>query len=98
MVLDCKNVHHYATKMQGELHFKPNSNYAALTLTIPNISLEDEGDYVCEVQNRENSEKHCHKKYISVHGKNHCELASQTGRQVFMILKGTQKEEQRLQS
>ncbi|XP_044310047.1 vascular endothelial growth factor receptor 3 isoform X1 [Varanus komodoensis] len=67
LVLDCKNVHHYATKMQGELHFKPNSNYAALTLTIPNISLEDEGDYVCEVQNRENSEKHCHKKYISVH-------------------------------
>ncbi|KAJ6667882.1 hypothetical protein lerEdw1_016203 [Lerista edwardsae] len=67
LVLDCKNVHHYATKMQGKLHFKPNSNYAALTLTIPNISLEDEGDYVCEVQNRENSEKHCHKKYISVH-------------------------------
>ncbi|XP_053232936.1 vascular endothelial growth factor receptor 3 isoform X2 [Podarcis raffonei] len=67
LVLDCKNVHHYATKMQGELHFKPNSNYAALTLTIPSISLEDEGDYVCEVQNRENSEKHCHKRYISVH-------------------------------
>ncbi|XP_048347048.1 vascular endothelial growth factor receptor 3 isoform X1 [Sphaerodactylus townsendi] len=67
LVLDCKNVHLYATKMQGELHFKPSSNYAALTLTIPNISLEDEGDYVCEVQNRENSEKHCHKKYISVH-------------------------------
>ncbi|KAH0629830.1 hypothetical protein JD844_012244 [Phrynosoma platyrhinos] len=67
MVLDCKNVHHYATKMQGELHFKHSSNYAALTLTIPSISLEDEGDYVCEVQNRENNEKHCHKRYISVH-------------------------------
>ncbi|KAL7985809.1 hypothetical protein Chor_010975 [Crotalus horridus] len=68
LVLDCKNVHHYAVKLQGELTFKPNSNYAALTLTIPSISLEDEGDYVCEVQNRENSEKHCHKRYISVHG------------------------------
>lgn len=71
LVLDCKNVHHYAMKLQGELNFKPNSNYAALTLTIPSISLEDEGDYVCEVQNRENNEKHCHKKYISVHGKDH---------------------------
>ncbi|XP_034258509.1 vascular endothelial growth factor receptor 3 isoform X1 [Pantherophis guttatus] len=67
LVLDCKNVHHYAMKLQGELNFKPNSNYAALTLTIPSISLEDEGDYVCEVQNRENNEKHCHKRYISVH-------------------------------
>uniref|UniRef100_A0A8C0H3G0 Vascular endothelial growth factor receptor 3 n=1 Tax=Chelonoidis abingdonii TaxID=106734 RepID=A0A8C0H3G0_CHEAB len=66
LVLDCKNVHHYATKMQGELHFKPDSNDAALLLTIPNISLREEGDYVCEVQNRKTREKHCHKKYISV--------------------------------
>ncbi|CAM2118086.1 vascular endothelial growth factor receptor 3 [Caretta caretta] len=66
LVLDCKNVHHYATKMQGELHFEPDSNDAALLLTIPNISLGEEGDYVCEVQNRKTREKHCHKKYISV--------------------------------
>uniref|UniRef100_A0A452J0N8 Vascular endothelial growth factor receptor 3 n=1 Tax=Gopherus agassizii TaxID=38772 RepID=A0A452J0N8_9SAUR len=66
LILDCKNVHHYATKMQGELHFKPDSNDAALLLTIPNISLREEGDYVCEVQNRKTREKHCHKKYISV--------------------------------
>uniref|UniRef100_A0A452J0J7 Vascular endothelial growth factor receptor 3 n=1 Tax=Gopherus agassizii TaxID=38772 RepID=A0A452J0J7_9SAUR len=68
LILDCKNVHHYATKMQGELHFKPDSNDAALLLTIPNISLREEGDYVCEVQNRKTREKHCHKKYISVQG------------------------------
>ncbi|KFV72943.1 Vascular endothelial growth factor receptor 3, partial [Struthio camelus australis] len=66
LVLDCKNVHHYATKMQGELRFQPDSNDATLLLTIPNISLGEEGDYVCEVQNRKTREKHCHKKYISV--------------------------------
>uniref|UniRef100_A0A8C8SN50 Vascular endothelial growth factor receptor 3 n=1 Tax=Pelusios castaneus TaxID=367368 RepID=A0A8C8SN50_9SAUR len=66
LVLDCKNVHRYATKMLGELHFEPDSNDAALLLTIPNISLGEEGDYVCEVQNRKTREKHCHKKYISV--------------------------------
>ncbi|XP_034634655.1 vascular endothelial growth factor receptor 3 isoform X3 [Trachemys scripta elegans] len=68
LVLDCKNVHHYATKMQGELRFEPDSNDAALLLTIPNISLGEEGDYVCEVQNRKTREKHCQKKYISVQG------------------------------
>uniref|UniRef100_A0A8C8STW9 Vascular endothelial growth factor receptor 3 n=1 Tax=Pelusios castaneus TaxID=367368 RepID=A0A8C8STW9_9SAUR len=68
LVLDCKNVHRYATKMLGELHFEPDSNDAALLLTIPNISLGEEGDYVCEVQNRKTREKHCHKKYISVQG------------------------------
>ncbi|PKU36101.1 vascular endothelial growth factor receptor hypothetical protein [Limosa lapponica baueri] len=66
LVLDCKNVHLYATKMQGELRFQPASNDATLLLTIPNISLGEEGDYVCEVQNRKTREKHCHKKYISV--------------------------------
>uniref|UniRef100_A0A8C3KK75 Vascular endothelial growth factor receptor 3 n=1 Tax=Calidris pygmaea TaxID=425635 RepID=A0A8C3KK75_9CHAR len=66
LVLDCKNVHLYATKMQGELRFQPDSNDATLLLTIPNISLGEEGDYVCEVQNRKTREKHCHKKYISV--------------------------------
>lgn len=68
LVLDCKNVHHYATKMQGDLRFQPDSNDATLLLTIPNISLGEEGDYVCEVQNRKTREKHCHKKYISVQG------------------------------
>ncbi|XP_053574623.1 vascular endothelial growth factor receptor 3 [Bombina bombina] len=66
LVLDCKNVHQYAARMQGELQYQPGSNNAALVLNIPNISLEEEGDYVCEVQNRKTREKHCHKKYISV--------------------------------
>ncbi|XP_038596508.1 vascular endothelial growth factor receptor 3 [Tachyglossus aculeatus] len=66
LVLDCKNVHLYATRLQGELSFEPTTNNAALTLSIPNISLGEEGDYVCEVQNRKTREKHCHKKYISV--------------------------------
>ncbi|XP_075458175.1 vascular endothelial growth factor receptor 3 isoform X2 [Ascaphus truei] len=66
LVLDCKNVHQYAARMQGQLQHQPGSNSAALVLNIPNISLEEEGDYVCEVQNRKTREKHCHKKYISV--------------------------------
>ncbi|XP_069510189.1 vascular endothelial growth factor receptor 3 isoform X4 [Ambystoma mexicanum] len=66
LVLDCKNVHLYATRLQGELHFDSESNNAALVMSIPGISLEEEGDYVCEVQNRKTREKHCHKKYIAV--------------------------------
>nr|XP_033782894.1 vascular endothelial growth factor receptor 3 isoform X2 [Geotrypetes seraphini] len=66
LVLECKNVHQYAARMEGQMHFEPGSNNAALVLTIPNISLQEEGDYVCEVQNRKTREKHCHKKFISV--------------------------------
>ncbi|XP_053319585.1 vascular endothelial growth factor receptor 3 isoform X2 [Spea bombifrons] len=66
LMLDCKNIHQYAAKIQGELQHKSGSNSAVLVLNIPNISLDDEGDYVCEVQNRKTQEKHCHKKYISV--------------------------------
>uniref|UniRef100_G1K3G8 Vascular endothelial growth factor receptor 3 n=1 Tax=Xenopus tropicalis TaxID=8364 RepID=G1K3G8_XENTR len=66
LVLDCKNVHQYAARMEGQLQHQSGSNSAALVLNIPNISLEEEGDYVCEVQNRKTREKHCHKKYISV--------------------------------
>ncbi|XP_075066135.1 vascular endothelial growth factor receptor 3 isoform X2 [Mixophyes fleayi] len=66
LVLECKNVHQYAARMRGELRHQAGSNTAALVLNIPNISLEDEGDYVCEVQNRKTREKHCQKKYISV--------------------------------
>ncbi|XP_068134509.1 vascular endothelial growth factor receptor 3 isoform X2 [Hyperolius riggenbachi] len=66
LVLECKNVHQYAARMRGEPRIQPGTNTAALVLNIPNISLEDEGDYVCEVQNRKTREKHCQKKYISV--------------------------------
>ncbi|XP_018107492.1 vascular endothelial growth factor receptor 3 isoform X1 [Xenopus laevis] len=66
LVLDCKNVHQYAARIEGQLQHQPGSNSAALVLNIPNISLEEEGDYVCEVQNRKTREKHCQKKYISV--------------------------------
>ncbi|KAM4748526.1 vascular endothelial growth factor receptor 3 [Rhinophrynus dorsalis] len=66
LVLDCKNVHQYAARLQGTLQHQTGSNSAALVLNIPNISLEEEGDYVCEVQNRKTREKHCQKKYISV--------------------------------
>ncbi|KAM9311305.1 vascular endothelial growth factor receptor 3 [Gastrophryne carolinensis] len=66
LVLECKNVHQYAAPMKGELQTLPGSNFDSLVLNIPNISLEDEGDYVCEVQNRLTQEKHCQKRYISV--------------------------------
>uniref|UniRef100_H3AXI0 Vascular endothelial growth factor receptor 3 n=1 Tax=Latimeria chalumnae TaxID=7897 RepID=H3AXI0_LATCH len=65
-LLDCKNVHLYASKMEGEPAFYPDSNNVALVLTIPRISLDKEGDYVCEVKNRKTGENHCHRKYISV--------------------------------
>lgn len=66
LVLECRNVHQYAARMKGEMRQQSGTNTAALVLNIPNISLEDEGDYVCEVQNRKTREKHCQKKYISV--------------------------------
>ncbi|XP_063784597.1 vascular endothelial growth factor receptor 3 isoform X2 [Pseudophryne corroboree] len=66
LVLECKNVHQFAARMKGELMHQTGSNTAALVLNIPNISPDDEGDYVCEVQNRKTREKHCQKKYIYV--------------------------------
>ncbi|XP_069055619.1 vascular endothelial growth factor receptor 3 isoform X1 [Pleurodeles waltl] len=66
LVLDCKNVHLHATRLQGELHFDSESNNAALVMNIPAITIEEEGEYVCEMQNRKTREKHCHMKYIAV--------------------------------
>ncbi|MGH0139142.1 UNVERIFIED_CONTAM: hypothetical protein FKN15_068863 [Acipenser sinensis] len=66
LVLDCKSVHLYADPLDGELSFEAASNNWVLELTIPHILLHEEGDYVCEVQNRRSGEKHCHRKYITV--------------------------------
>lgn len=68
LVLDCKSVHLYADPLDGELSFEAASNNWVLELTIPHILLHEEGDYVCEVQNRRSGEKHCHRKYITVQG------------------------------
>ncbi|XP_051505452.1 vascular endothelial growth factor receptor 3-like isoform X3 [Myxocyprinus asiaticus] len=64
--LDCKSLHQYAESLVGNLSFQTSSNNWVLELTIPNIQLQDEGNYVCEVQNRRSGEKHCHRKYIPV--------------------------------
>ncbi|XP_042625633.1 vascular endothelial growth factor receptor 3-like isoform X2 [Cyprinus carpio] len=64
--LDCKSLHQYAGSLGGELSFQTASNNWVLELTFTNIQLQDEGNYVCEVQNRRSGEKHCHRKYIPV--------------------------------
>lgn len=66
--LDCKSLHQYAESLGGKLSFQTTSNSWVLELTITNIQLQDEGNYVCEVQNRRSGEKHCHRKYIPVKG------------------------------
>ncbi|XP_067312883.1 vascular endothelial growth factor receptor 3 isoform X2 [Pseudorasbora parva] len=64
--LDCKSLHQYAESLGGKLSFQTASNNWVLELSIPSIRLQDEGNYVCEVQNRRTGEKHCHRKYIPV--------------------------------
>ncbi|KAI4541936.1 hypothetical protein MG293_009078 [Ovis ammon polii] len=67
LLLDCKNVHLFATPLAASLEEgAPGEPHATLTLTIPSVAPEHEGDYVCEVQDRRSHDKHCHKKYLSV--------------------------------
>lgn len=69
LLLDCKNVHLFATPLAASLEeAAPGVRHATLSLTIPSVALEHEGDYVCEVQDRRSHDKHCHKKYLSVQG------------------------------
>lgn len=74
--LDCKSLHQYAESLGGKLSFQTASNNWVLELTIPSIQLQDEGNYVCEVQNRRSGKKHCHRKYIPVKGEAHSEIKS----------------------
>uniref|UniRef100_A0A452QIW7 Vascular endothelial growth factor receptor 3 n=1 Tax=Ursus americanus TaxID=9643 RepID=A0A452QIW7_URSAM len=67
LMLDCKNVHLFATPLAAHLEeAEPGARHATLSLTIPSVAPEHEGDYVCEVQDRRSHDKHCHKKYLSV--------------------------------
>lgn len=66
---DCKSLHRYAEALGGKLSFHTSTNNWVLELMIPSMHLQDEGNYVCEVQNRRSGEKHCHRKYVSVKGK-----------------------------
>ncbi|EPY87675.1 fms-related tyrosine kinase 4 isoform 1-like protein [Camelus ferus] len=67
LLLDCKNVHLFATPLAASLEeAAPGARHATLSLTIPSVAPEHEGDYVCEVQDRRSQDKHCHKKYLSV--------------------------------
>lgn len=69
LLLDCKNVHLFATPLAASLEeAEPGARHATLSLTIPHVTPEHEGDYVCEVQDRHSRDKHCHKKYLSVQG------------------------------
>lgn len=69
LLLDCKNVHLFATPLAATLEeAAPGARHATLSLTIPHVTPEHEGDYVCEVQDRHSRDKHCHKKYLSVQG------------------------------
>ncbi|XP_037673612.1 vascular endothelial growth factor receptor 3 isoform X2 [Choloepus didactylus] len=67
LLLDCKNVHLFATPLAASLEeAAPGARHATLSLSIPRVAPEHEGDYVCEVQDRRSHDKHCHKKYLSV--------------------------------
>nr|KAF6480029.1 fms related receptor tyrosine kinase 4 [Molossus molossus] len=67
LLLDCKNVHLFATPLAASLEEgAPGARHTTLSLTIPHVAPEHEGDYVCEVQDRHSHDKHCHKKYLSV--------------------------------
>ncbi|XP_024896538.1 vascular endothelial growth factor receptor 3 [Pteropus alecto] len=67
LLLDCKNVHLFATPLAASLEeAEPGVRHTTLSLTIPHVVPEHEGDYVCEVQDRRSHDKHCHKKYLSV--------------------------------
>ncbi|XP_045441719.1 vascular endothelial growth factor receptor 3 isoform X2 [Pipistrellus kuhlii] len=67
LLLDCKNVHLFATPLAATLEeAEPGARHTTLSLTIPHVTPEHEGDYVCEVQDRHSHDKHCHKKYLSV--------------------------------
>ncbi|XP_036773708.2 vascular endothelial growth factor receptor 3 isoform X1 [Manis pentadactyla] len=67
LLLDCKNVHLFATPLAASLEEAvPGERHTTLSLTIPRVAPEHEGDYVCEVQDRRSRDKHCHKKYLSV--------------------------------
>lgn len=69
LLLDCKNVHLFATPLAASLEeAEPGVRHTTLSLTIPHVVPEHEGDYVCEVQDRRSHDKHCHKKYLSVQG------------------------------
>lgn len=69
LLLDCKNVHLFATPLAARLEeVAPGARHTTLSLTIPSVAPEHEGDYVCEVQDRRSHDKHCHKKYLSVQG------------------------------
>ncbi|XP_075398869.1 vascular endothelial growth factor receptor 3 [Tenrec ecaudatus] len=67
LLLDCRNVHLFATPLAASLaEMAPGERHATLSLSIPRVAPEHEGDYVCEVQDRRSHDKHCHKKYLSV--------------------------------
>ncbi|XP_013363267.1 PREDICTED: vascular endothelial growth factor receptor 3 [Chinchilla lanigera] len=67
LLLDCKNVHLFATPLDASLEeAAPGARHTTLSLSIPRVAPEHEGDYVCEVQDRRTQDKQCHKKYLSV--------------------------------
>ncbi|XP_032885598.1 vascular endothelial growth factor receptor 3 isoform X1 [Amblyraja radiata] len=65
-VLECRNMHRYARRLPAQVTTDPRVRGLALELHINSIAHSDEGDYVCEVQNRKTGEKHCHRKYLLV--------------------------------
>ncbi|KAM6923628.1 vascular endothelial growth factor receptor 3 [Xenentodon cancila] len=64
--LDCMNVHHYATPLQGQPSFQEHSNSWVLDFTIESIRLQDGGHYVCKAGSRRSRDKQCLFRYISV--------------------------------
>lgn len=66
--LDCRSVHLYADRLDGQLSFREPTNSWVLNFTVASIQLQDEGYYVCEAQSRRSGDKQCLITYISVKG------------------------------
>uniref|UniRef100_A0AAZ3SAC6 Vascular endothelial growth factor receptor 3 n=1 Tax=Oncorhynchus tshawytscha TaxID=74940 RepID=A0AAZ3SAC6_ONCTS len=84
VTLDCRSVHLYADRLDGQLTYQEQSNSWVLEMTIASITLQDEGNYVCEVQNRRSREKHCLRKYISVKGERERHTHTEPNRSLLM--------------
>lgn len=81
---DCRSLHQYAEELGGDLTFHNSTNSWVLELNIPSIQLQEEGNYVCEVQNRRSGERHCHRKYVSVRGKRFSFTFSASSKSLFL--------------
>uniref|UniRef100_A0A4W3IRM9 receptor protein-tyrosine kinase n=1 Tax=Callorhinchus milii TaxID=7868 RepID=A0A4W3IRM9_CALMI len=62
----CKNLHHHAQKMTTEMVSNLKTENITIKLSFESVSLEDQGIYLCEAQNKNTGDKFCMIKILSV--------------------------------